>query len=114
MTAEEKALLYKLRADGCTLKQCADVFHKSPEHIRQNLPPTGVKYKKPNESCVYPNISVWMKENRMSYNLLSEKLGFSVSSTWKALAGHSMPGKTFIDCILSLTGMTYEEAFKEV
>ncbi len=67
------------------------------------------------EKCVYPNIREYMNYNRINVSKLTTLLyGNSNSSqyqtVYRALRGADCH-KSFIEGILRLTGMSYEEAF---
>lgn len=65
---------------------------------------------------VYSGIDSWMKNNRVTYAQFNRMLGFSNSASsqlklaYKLMGKHDMY-KSLVDAILTVTQMTYEEAF---
>lgn len=67
---------------------------------------------------VYIGIDNWMKFTHTTYAMLNKMLGYATTSSnqvnpAKRLMGKAEPSKSFIDAMLYLTGLTYEEAFKK-
>lgn len=63
------------------------------------------------EKVRYSNLRQWMLENDVSIARLARLA--NVSHLYSSLCGETEPKKSTIDAILSVTGMTYEECFKE-
>lgn len=67
---------------------------------------------------VYIGIDNWMKFTHTTYAMLNKMLGYAPTASnqvnlAKRLMGKTEPSKSFIDAMLYLTGLTYEEAFKK-
>ena len=67
---------------------------------------------------VYTGIDNWMKFTRTTYAMLNKMLGYAPNANnqvnlSKKLMGKTEPSKSFIDAMLYITGLTYEEAFKK-
>lgn len=62
-------------------------------------------------ACIYPGISAWLRSRHMSLMALSKTLGIAYCHIYRIVNGRISPTKRYIDKILQVTGMTYEEAF---
>lgn len=65
---------------------------------------------------VYYGIDSWMKFNRVTYARFARMLGYAPSASnqrnlARRLMGKVDVSKSWIDAVLKLTGLTYEEAF---
>lgn len=109
MTKEQKIEAYAMLLDGCTLQEIGDKFGVSRQRIQQIFPNNRCE----NFNYIYPNIVRWMRENRVPAARFAESVGVVAGtfSTW--MRGLYDPKKYYIDRILAITGMTYEEAFSE-
>ena len=114
MTVDEKVEAYRMRLNGASLKECADKFGVTSEYIRQITPPveTHARRRSSYDTCIYPNLSKWLYENRYSYNRFAKLLSVTPASVFNALTGKVEPSKKLLDKILDATEMSYEEAFK--
>lgn len=68
------------------------------------------------QDCVYPNLRDWFNQNGMSRGRFLRFLGYSYHSgnihkLNNILKGVSYPRKDYIDNMMKVTGMTYEEMF---
>lgn len=115
MTIDEKVEAYRMRLNGASLQECADRFGVSRERIRQIIPGVGERSirQEAYKSCIYPNISNFMYENQYNYHSISKMTGFAQVTVSDYLTGKKDMRKRFIDKILDITDMTYEEAFKK-
>ena len=116
-TKQEKLAL---REQGMTYQQIADHFGISYQAVAQPL----AKYQ-PNHfhyvtetGCVYPNIRKWLNDNKVNKSEFARRCGFCNQSDRKKrldgyLKGRCDPPKRVIDKILSVTGLTYEQAFSK-
>lgn len=64
-------------------------------------------------ACRFPNIQRWMDEHNVSRCELTRRMGVTYNTVYYTLNGGTDPRKFTIDAVLRVTGMTYEEAFKE-
>lgn len=115
MTNEEKLEAFRMRLEGATLQECADHFGVTRQRMAQILPKIAERGRpRPNYSdIIYPNIAFWMKANRCNYTRLAQLCGVHYQPVRRALIGDAHPNKPLIDKILTVTGMTYEEAFSK-
>lgn len=68
------------------------------------------------KNCVYPNLRHWFNQNEVSKARFLKLLGLSyhtnnIHRLSDVLTGVSYPRKDYIDNMLNVTGMTYEEMF---
>lgn len=113
MTNRERAEAYFLRLEGVPVNEIANRYGVSASRIYQILP---IVYDRAGDyarKCVYPNIAAWLVRNRVSYSAFSKMIGFCYASAQGWLTGKRIPDKKAIDAVLKVTGLTYEEAFKE-
>lgn len=112
MTKEQKIEAYTMLLDGRTMQEVGDRFGVTRQRIQQLFPhATGREYK--HHKCVYPNLAAWLRDRNMSRKKFSELIGASANAVNEWLRGKYGPNKYYIDKILEVTGLTYEEAFYE-
>lgn len=111
MTDDQKKEIQMMLMEGCTLRRVADKFGVSRQRIQQISPVGNIKIHMASKSCIYPNIADWMMKNKYGYTKIAKALESRENSIRRCLTGEIVMKKTFIDGILSLTGMKYEEAF---
>ena len=116
-TYEEKKAL---REQGLTYRQIADILGCSTQAVSYTLS----KYN-PNHfrliqvnGCKFPNLVKWMNDNKVGYKELTIRMGYIPNSNMARkiadrVRGKSEINKKDIDKILSVTGLSYEEAFME-
>lgn len=61
----------------------------------------------------FPNITHWMRENGVNQVRFAELLGISHTALSYTIRGLREPGLYTIKAVLRVTGMTFEEAFRE-
>lgn len=113
MTNIEKADAYFMYLEGSSFQEIADHYSVTKQYIHTLLTerlsrPQGYHRKK---NSVYPNLDLYMIENRITIHKFAETVGLSRSALDQILHGSKAPRKGSIDAILKTTGMTYEEAF---
>lgn len=113
MTKEQKLEACSMRFDGVSIQEIADHFGVTREYIGQITPTinTLAVRRKKLDSYIYPNISRWMKENRVCASKLAKTIGISPVTVSNMLSGRVNTTKSTIDKVLEVTGMTYEQAF---
>lgn len=63
---------------------------------------------------IYPGIALWMQRTQTTLGALAEQTGISDTALLRILKGYTpSPGKHTIDTLLAVTGLTYEEAFRQ-
>lgn len=111
MTREEKIEAYAMRLDGHTLQEIGDKFGVTREYIRLIV---GIRGNvRPPKNCVYPAIGKWFSEHGASLHGFAKEYGVCLTTINNVLTGKTDPSKKTIDKILTATGMTYEEAFRQ-
>jgi len=111
MTKEQKVEAYAMLLDGCKYQEVANKFGVSRQYIQQIYPQMEKRFV--HEDFIYPNIAKWFGENKMTVREFAGIVNTNPSTVFSWFRGVHEPRKFFIDCILTVTGMTYEEAFRE-
>ena len=105
-------VIVKLHEMGLTYEQIGDMFGVSKQAIhhasveRDGFRPSTIGRIK------YVGLRNWMFANRCKLSDLEKMVGGSRRLS-SCLTGKHEPGKKTIDAILRVTGLTYEECFKE-
>ena len=105
-------LVRRLHAKGLTYEEIGEIFGFSKQRAFE------LAHSKNGDSfhtnaivkIKYVGLRNWMLENRVKMCDLEKRCG---SKLHKCLIGECDPSKKNIDKILTITGMTYEECFKE-
>ena len=113
MTNEQKVKAYSMLLEGYTLSKVAAEFGVTRQRIHQLFPVKSMRLDQAAASCIYPNISKWMAANNVGYTYIAKEIGTCAQRVRVFLAEGSDSRKSLIDGILSVTGLTYEEAFQE-
>ena len=113
MTKEEKLEAFAMLLDGHTLQTVGERFGISKQGVQQMLTVTNMRIDMAAQSCVYPNISRWMAQNGYGYMSISKMCDIAPQTVQRTLSKGADCKKSFIDKILKVTGMTYEEAFDQ-
>lgn len=69
--------------------------------------------KRTRPTCRFPNIQRWMDEHNVSRRELARRMDVGDSTVCNTINGKSDPCLFVVNAVLRVTGMTYEEAFKE-
>ena len=108
------------REKGLTYQEIADKYGVSKQCIYMACGKGNPTYFQPftQKRCVYPNLRNWINDNKICAAELIRRLGYEYTgrtASWirTILAGKGNIKKTLIDKLIALTGMTYEELFKE-
>lgn len=106
-------LCCRMHEKGMAYEEIADVFGVTKQRVWQLMTqPQGDGFR---ESTVrkirYVGLRNWMLEHRINVSELERQC--KGSRLHHCLSGDCEPRKRTIDAILKVTGMTYEECFKE-
>lgn len=105
-------IIRKLHAEGLTYEKIGEIFGISKQAVHETSKSYGDHFHEHSVQKVkYVGLRQWMLKNRVSISKLEKLCG--ISKVHKSLVGDCNPGKRTIDAILSVTGLTYEECFKE-
>lgn len=114
----KKEKMVELRKQGMTYQEIADIFGCSKSYVGSLLSKSEEGKFRPltSKDCVYIGIRNWMNENKVSKTEFSRLIyGYAhpahINRYSSILKGHGCFKHT-IDNILSITGLTYEEAFR--
>lgn len=116
---EKIAEMRELKKQGKTYQEIGNILGISRQRVHYLI---GNKneflFKKilPNK-CIYVGLRKWMNENKVCFSELTRQIYGHSNPNNQALVKKRISGKTtfhkpFIDSILKITGLTYEEAFK--
>lgn len=110
----------RMREQGMTYHQIADELGVSVGTVANALADGNPPYFRPfnKERCIYAGLRKWLNDNQVSIAELTRRIGYNpqpkiYQSFRKYLNGTNSPRKYIIDFILRVTGLTYEEAFRE-
>ena len=103
---------------GMTLQQIGDEYGVSRQRIAQLVGAVRPMTQWCKTYSVYSGIDSWMKFTHTTYAKLAVMLGYAPNANNQSnlaakLMGKTEPSKSFIDAMLYITGLTYEEAFKK-
>ena len=115
---QRKKDMRKLRESGVTYAEIANKYGISKQRVYQLIGGKDEKLFKPitTERCVYGGLRKWMNDNKVCVSELTRKIygnyaPNSYERVKERLNGKCQFTKTYIDKILEITGLTYEEAF---
>lgn len=116
-----KAELYRAeREKGKTYRQIAEEFGVSYQRVAEACSGAGMQCFCPytEKRCIYPHLRRWLNDNRVGLSEFVERMGYVSCSRTNdrvrdCLRGRYYPTKKMIDKMIAVTGLTYEELFKE-
>lgn len=117
INSSKRKKMKMLREHGLTYQEIGDRVGVSKQYV-------GVVCGEHNPSyfayigkeCIYPNLRDWMNDNKVSRRELLRRMGLTAHAEnygrlSRYLRGEASPRKHYIDRMLDVTGMTYEEMF---
>ena len=114
-----KSDLYRAeRESGLTYKQIAEKYGVSVQCVQQACAKHSPAHYRYNNTCIYPVLRKWMNDNKCCLAELLRRMGLTThpgnyDRLVRILSGRSELKKSDIDILLRVTGMTYEELFRE-
>lgn len=113
---EKREMANRLRDQGYTLEQIGQMLGISRARAGQLVARQGKFHVILAEHCPYVNLRNWMNANRVSRAEFIRRMGYmndpeTVIRFGCVLRGEQQPRKDYIDKMLKVTGMTYEEMF---
>lgn len=106
-----------LRAQGLKYKEIGERLGVSAQYVAVVCGKGDQAYYRPvGDECVYPNLRKWMNKNKVSRREFLRRMGLTAHTgnyerLTSYLRGETEPRKAYIDKMLEVTGLTYEELF---
>jgi hypothetical protein len=114
----KKAQILDLRNQGLDVKVIADMVGVSVCYVYQICQCVYPRYYSPiGNECIYPNLRKWMNKHKVSRKEFLLRMGLTAHQCnyqkfTDLMQGKYEPRKNYIDKMLEVTGLTYEELFK--
>lgn len=114
-----KSDLYRQeRENGFTYKEIAEKYGITYQCVAQACGKQSIPHFRYNETCIFPALRDWMNDNKCNASEILRKMGLTHHGSnycrmTNLLTGRVELKKKEIDFFLKLTGMTYEELFRE-
>ena len=108
-------IIRKMHDDGMTYAEIGLVLGVSAQAVHQMAENNGFGdgfHESAVQKVKYPGLRKWMLENHVCVRDLERMCGKN-KRFYKSLIDKANPSKKTIDAILAVTGLTYEECFKE-
>lgn len=114
MTSNQRKKAFNLLEDGANYQETADVVGCTREEIAEVFGKMfRDKERRAKHDGAYPAIHEWKQEHGYNNHDLALLCGVHPGTVNNYLRGSMAATKGFIDKILELTGMTYEDAFRK-
>lgn len=110
ITREMKIQMFNMTLDGETLFEIAKKTGYSTEEVAKAIC-ISLRDMYHHKGWVYPGLEAWMHENRVTLRAMADMCGVQYATMHRWITGKISMTKRNIDKILSVTGLTYEEAF---
>lgn len=101
------------RANGMSYRQIAEKYGVSYQAVHTSCVAAGIAPYKliSDKGCVYPRLRDWLNEDKIQRDRFFRDV--KTSSIRLILNGSMQPKKDVIDRMIAITGMAYEEMFRE-
>jgi transcriptional regulator with XRE-family HTH domain len=115
----KKEQMLAMRNGGALYREIASVFGVSRQYVSLICGKSNPRRFIPiGDNCVFPNLRKWMNRNRVSRGELLRRTGLEMhtnnySRFNSIMRGEIQPRKDYIDRMLKVTGMSYEELFRQ-
>lgn len=110
-TRTRAEVIQEMRKKGMTYEEIGEVFGISKQAVYQAAHPGDGFHAGAVMKVSYTGLRKWMLDNRVTFTMLGELCGRP--RLYGSIVGKTEPRKDTIDAILKVTGLTYEECFKE-
>ena len=113
----DKAEMIELRKQGLKYNEIAEICGVSKQYVSIVCSCSNPSHFRPiGDECIYPNLAAWMNRNKVSRRELLRRMGLTTHArnynrVASYLRGDAQPRKQYIDKMLEVTGLTYEEMF---
>lgn len=120
MKGERRQAIIADRLTGLSCQQVANKHGVSRQYVSQCCVGVFPKYfhKATKEGCVYRNLRKFINENRITKTELVRRCGLTAHGSnleylERFMKGQGDPRKSYIDRLLKVTGLSYEELFSK-
>lgn len=117
---ERNQQMIEMVREGFTYKQIGRVYGVSKQRVHQIVSQGDVRYFHPitKERCIFNGIRNWMNANKVDVASITRKIYGNTSPTCHQKLRSYLVGKnemrmSTIEKLLEITGLTFEQAFKE-
>lgn len=117
---KRKKQMIRLYNGGMSYQKIADKYGLSHQRVQQIIGSSNEKLFRgfTKERCIYSGLRKWLNDNKVSACELTRRLydnsnPVNTARTIKRLNGTNELTKTYIDKLLKITGLTYEEMVGE-
>lgn len=118
MTTSKKQQILALRSQGMKYRDIAEKVGVSFQYAALVCGQSDISKFRPytETECVFPHLRQWLNTNSISRNELLRRMGFASSGNPNVSLGHILrgekdPSKSWIDRMISVTGLPYEQLF---
>ena len=107
----------ELREQGLSYRDIARQLDVSFQRVAQICGVGDPSYARPvGDTCIYKNIREWMNTNKVSRAEFLRRMGMTADAEnscrlGRVLRGESQPRKDYIERMLKVTGLTFEQLF---
>lgn len=110
---DKREIARRLYGEGLTYKEVGERLgvSKARAHVLVNKPSQGYFNKMAIDKVRYIGLREWMIKNKVTMSELERRC--RANRMYHNLVYNHKPNKKTIDAILSVTGLTYDECFKE-
>lgn len=111
MTKMEKIMAFTMRLDGSSYQEIGEKLGYSRQNVYDALSRT-LRDKGPAMKCVYPAVSRWMEQHRVSGTKLADKMCYTYGTIYTYLSGRGEPPIYFKNSLSQITGIQKEVLFR--
>ena len=116
----KKEQIIQLEQECYSYSEIARIAGVSRQYVSQVFCKCGLDFpdfrKLSDKECIYAGLRKWWNENRMTYPKFIEAMGMcyhdaNLYRLKRYFTGESNPRKDYIDKLIAVTGLTYEQLF---
>ncbi len=111
MNKMEKIMAFTMRVDGSTYQEIGEKLGYSRQNVYDALKRV-LTDKSTAMRCVYPAVSRWMEQHRVTGLELSKRMCYSYSTIYAYLSGREEPSIYFKNSLEKITGIRKDVLFR--